>query len=49
MIQATIHPHQVLENVIYQLQRKGVIADPCVVDDLITCIRTHRKVEFKHI
>ena len=46
MIQATMHPHQVLENVIYQLQSKGAIVDPCIVDDLITCIKTHKKFEF---
>ena len=36
-----------LEDVIYQLQSKGAIVDPCVVDDLITCVKTHQKVEFK--
>ena len=47
MIQATMHSHKVLEDVIYQLQSKGAIVDPCVVDDLITCVKTHQKVEFK--
>ena len=47
MIQATMHSHKVLENVIYQLQSKGAIVDPSVVDDLITCVKTHQKVEFK--
>ena len=47
MTQATMHSHSVLEEVIYQLQSKGAIVDPCVVDDLITCIKTHAKVEFK--
>lgn len=46
MIQATMHSHQVLENAIYQLQSKGAIIDPCIVDDLITCIKTHKKFEF---
>ena len=49
MIQATMHSHSVLEDVIYQLQRKGAIVDPCIVDDLITCVKTHAKVEFKDI
>jgi len=47
MTQATIHSHSVLENIIYELQSKGLIIDPCVVDDLITCIKTHKKFEFK--
>ena len=47
MIQATMHSHSVLEEVIYNLQSKGAIVDPCIVDDLITCIKTHAKVEFK--
>ena len=47
MIQATMHSHSVLEEVVYQLQAKGAIVDPCIVDDLITCIKTHAKVEFK--
>ncbi|MDA8940928.1 hypothetical protein N9H34_02215 [bacterium] len=47
MTQATMHSHSVLEEVIYQLQSKGAIVDPCIVDDLITCIKTHKKFEFK--
>ena len=47
MTQATIHSHSVLEKVVYQLQSKGAIVDPCIVDDLITCIKTHAKFEFK--
>ena len=47
MTQATMHPHSVLEKVVYQLQSKGAIVDPCIVDDLITCIKTHAKFEFK--
>jgi hypothetical protein len=47
MTQATMHSHSVLEEVIYQLQSKGAIVDPCIVDDLITCIKTHKQVEFK--
>ena len=49
MIQATMHSHSVLEEVIYHLQSKGAIVDPCIVDDLITCVKTHAKVEFKDI
>ena len=49
MTQATMHSHSVLEEVIYQLQSKGAIVDPCIVDDLITCVKTHAKVEFKDI
>ena len=44
MTQATMHSHSVLEEVIYQLQSKGAIVDPCIVDDLITCIKTHRQI-----
>jgi hypothetical protein len=47
MTQATLHSHSILEKTIYDLQSKGLILDPCVVDDLITCIKTHKKVEFK--
>ena len=47
MTQATMHSHSVLEDIIYQLQSKGAIVDPCIVDDLITCIKTHTKFEFK--
>ena len=47
MTQATMYSHSVLEEVIYQLQAKGAIVVPCVVDDLITCIKTHKKFEFK--
>jgi hypothetical protein len=47
MTQATLHSHSTLETIIYDLQSKGSIIDPCVVDDLITCIKTHQKVEFK--
>ena len=44
MTQATMHSHSVLEEIIYQLQDKGAIVDPCVVDDLITCIKTQSRV-----
>ena len=47
MTHATLHSHSILEKTIYDLQSKGLISDPCVVDDLITCIKTHKKVEFK--
>ena len=47
MTQATMHSHLVLEEVIYQLQKKGAIVDPCIVDDLITCIKTHARVTLK--
>jgi len=47
MTQATMHSHLVLEEVIYQLQNKGAIVDPCIVDDLITCIKTHARVTLK--
>ena len=47
MTQATMHSHSVLEKVVYNLQSKGAIVDPCIVDDLITCIKKHTKVEFK--
>ena len=47
MTQAIMFPHAKLEEIVYQLQSKGAIVDPCVVDDLITCIKAHAKVEFK--
>jgi hypothetical protein len=47
MTQAIMFPHAQLEEVVYQLQSKGAIVDPCVVDDLITCIKAHKQVEFK--
>ena len=49
MTQATMHSHSVLEEVIYQLQSKGAIVDPCIVDDLITCIKTHKTFEFNKV
>ena len=49
MTQATMHSHSVLEEIVYQLQSKGAIVDPCVVDDLITCIKAHKQVEFSYI
>jgi hypothetical protein len=47
MTQATMFSHKELEFYIYKLQAEGKITDPCVVDDLITCIKTHAKFEFK--
>lgn len=47
MTQATMFSHKELEFYIYKLQAEGKITDPCVVDDLITCIKTHKEVEFK--
>jgi len=47
MTQAIMFPHVELEEIVYQLQSKGAIVDPCVVDDLITCIQAHKDVEFK--
>ena len=47
MTQAIMFPHVELEEIVYQLQSKGAIVDPCVVDDLITCIKAHKQVEFK--
>ncbi len=49
MIQATMFSHKELEFYIYKLQAEGKITDPCVVDDLVTCIKTHKQVEFKDI
>jgi hypothetical protein len=47
MTQATMFSHKELEFYIYKLQAEGKITDPCVVDDLITCIKAHKEVEFK--
>ncbi len=47
MTQAIMFPHAELEEIVYHLQNKGAIVDPCVVDDLITCIKAHKQVEFK--
>jgi hypothetical protein len=44
---STLHSYALLESIIYKLQEKGAIVDPCVVDDLITCINTTKKVEYK--
>lgn len=35
----TMFDSNVLEEVVYQLQSKGAIVDPCIVDDLISCIK----------
>lgn len=47
MTQAIIHSHKELEFYIYKLRDEGVIVKNGVVDDLITCIKTHKEVEFK--
>ena len=49
MTQAIMFPHAELEEIVYQLQSKGAIVDPCVVDDLITCIKAHKQFEFSYI
>ena len=46
---STMHSYAILESIIYKLQEKGHIVDPCVVDDLITCINTTTKVEYNKI
>ena len=43
---STLHSYSLLESIVYKLQEKGAIVDPCVVDDLITCINTTKKVEY---
>ena len=45
----TMHSYTLLESIVYKLQSKGAIVDPCVVDDLITCITTTKKVEYHKI
>lgn len=42
----TMHSYTLLEKIVYDLQSTGAIVDPCVVDDLITCINTTKKVEY---
>jgi len=46
---STMHSYTLLESIVYELQEEGVIVDPCVVDDLITCIKTTKKVEYNKI
>ena len=46
---STMHSYTLLESIVYELQSKGAIVDPCVVDDLITCITTTKKVEYNKI
>jgi len=46
---STMHSYTLLESIVYELQSKGSIVDPCVVDDLITCISTTKKVEYNKI
>ena len=46
---STMHSYAILESIVYKLQEKGHIVDPCVVDDLITCIKTTKKVEYNKI
>ncbi len=45
----TMHSYTLLESIVYKLQSKGAIVDPSVVDDLITCITTTKKVEYHKI
>lgn len=49
MTNPTMFSHALLEQIVYDLQKSNAINDPCVIDDLITCIKTHAKVEFKQI
>jgi len=46
---STMHSYTLLESIVYELQSKGAIVDPCVVDDLITCINTTKKVEYTKV
>ena len=46
---STMHSYTLLESIVYKLQSKGAIVDPCVVDDLITCIKTTKTVEYNKI
>ena len=46
---STMHSYTLLESIVYKLQEKGHIVDPCVVDDLITCITTTKKVEYNKV
>lgn len=46
---STMHSYTLLESIVYELQSKGAIVDPCVVDDLITCINTTKKVEYNKV
>ena len=41
---STLHSYTLLESIVYKLQEKGAIVDPCVVDDLITCIKQQKKL-----
>jgi hypothetical protein len=40
----TMHSYTLLESIV-----KGAIVDPSVVDDLITCINTTKKVEYNKV
>ncbi len=44
-----MHSYTLLESIVYELQSKGDIVDPSVVDDLITCINTTKKVEYNKV
>ena len=46
---STMHSYTLLESIVYELQSKGAIVDPFVVDDLITCINTTKKVEYNKV
>ena len=47
MTQAISYSHKELEFYIYKLRDEGHIYKPGVVEDLITCIKTHKTFEFK--
>ena len=47
MTQVIMNPHRELENLVRKLAQEGVIEDLTLANDLITCINTHRDVEFK--
>jgi len=46
---STMHSYTLLESIVYELQSKGASGDPCVVEDLIRCITTTKKVEYNKI
>jgi hypothetical protein len=48
-VMSTLHSYTLLEQIVYDLQSKGAIVDPCVVDDLITCINTTKRVEYNKV
>ena len=49
MVQAVMNSHRALEAAVRQLAEGGSIDDLSMIHDLLICVQTHKKVEFKDL